>query len=341
MISFTDVTMFYFIISLPCVCVCRVGCVPASIMERINCNLPIWAQDCSRNLQLPAERSPWLSKQLLSLLVPPIATAATILGRPKGIAIPISSLGLKQPPIVIEIKIGRLHHRQPPIHLRPRSLRRRQRKGLTVPRLSQHILQIRIAILLLTPRTDPARLHCIGKAIDANLEITLTGEDIVPTLIAHDLLITSNYRARRPIRPRHLRMDAVGLGDLIHVVCTSHIVEATGEEGAGDVLLLSTGGDVRVHLVHRLVVRGQGDVDMVIGEVGGREIAIEIVAGGAPVSAGVGAAGEGYGRRGRRGGLADVAHVNGGIRGLTLLGLPNASKKIGRHDLSSSLNLCC
>lgn len=52
----------------------------------------------------------------------------------------------------------------------------------------------------------------------------------------------------------------------------SDAVEAAGEEGAGDVLLVS------LAILHGLVVRRHGEVDMVVLEVDAADLRVEVVA---------------------------------------------------------------
>lgn len=62
----------------------------------------------------------------------------------------------------------------------------------------------------------------------------------------------------------------------VHEVSASDAVEPTGEQGAGDVLLLDPSGDGRIQGA-RLVVRRRRDVDVIIGVVHAAKLAVEII----------------------------------------------------------------
>jgi hypothetical protein len=292
-------------------------------------HLPVWAEYSSRDGKLPSERPPWLGGELGRLSISSTSTQAAcsvhlILLGPDSIAIPIRPLGLEEPAVVVPVSglapghglLG-AHDGEPPLHPGSSGARRRGQRerrpapGCGISGSANDVVKLRVLVWLLAPGADGTGvLDGVGEALGADLEVALTGEDVVAALVAHDVGVAAVDGAGGAPGPRHLRVAGLRVDDLVHEVRARDTVEAAREEGVGDVLLLHAGGDGRVH---GLVVGRGRDVDVVAGELlvavgghvdaGGAELAVEVVAGVADVASRAGAAGEGdHGAVAARGG---------------------------------------
>uniref|UniRef100_A0A8R7P7A9 Uncharacterized protein n=2 Tax=Triticum urartu TaxID=4572 RepID=A0A8R7P7A9_TRIUA len=229
---------------------------------------PVRTDDSSWNLELAGEWPPWFRHELLG--VPWYSISAIIIHIvvwPNGITIAICPLGLKEPAVMVKltglvVHSALLHQRKTPLHLAPWPMWQRESPCQLIAGVGEDFFPLGVLVKLFAPGADTAAtLDGVGEAVDADFEVTLTGEDVLPTAVAHDLAVASLDHADGALGARSTHVGVRAL--LVHDMGTGDAVEAAGEERAGDVLLVGLGAV----LLHGLVVRRHGDVDMVVLEV--------------------------------------------------------------------------
>lgn len=191
---------------------------------------PVWAEDASRDLELPSERPPWLAGELRRLPVvstQPASTAAAassaivgiVLLWPDGIPIPIGPFGLKQPAVVIPVAglapchgLLRPHNRQPPLHPGRGSAAGRRGQGERGPGTAvggaDQVVHLGGLVGLLAAGAEGAGvLDGVAEALGADLEAPLAWQDVLATLVAHDLGVAAVDGAGGALGAGHLRVE--------------------------------------------------------------------------------------------------------------------------------------